>query len=60
MFITIHVNHGGTKMEISFTTRAGQKITGIVLEDLGHAESIKITQGKWKGKTLLFRKTDRE
>ena len=60
MFITIHVNHGGTKMEISFTTRAGQKITGIVLEDLGHAESIKITQGKWKGKILLFRKTDRE
>ena len=51
---------GNTEMEISFTPRAGQKITGIVLEDLGHAESIKITQGKWKGKALLFKKTDRE
>ena len=47
-------------MEISFTTRSGQKITGIVLEDLGLAENIKITQGKWKGKALIFKKTDRE
>lgn len=47
-------------MEISFTTRSGQKIVGVVVEDLGHAESIKITKGKWSGKTLLFAKTDRE
>ena len=51
---------GNTEMEISFTTRSGQKITGIVLEDLGLAENIKITQGKWKGKALIFKKTDRE
>ena len=47
-------------MEISFTTRAGQKITGIILADLGHAESIKVTAGKFKGKCLVFTKTDRE
>ena len=47
-------------MEISFTTRAGQKITGIILADLGHAESIKVTAGKFNGKCLVFTKTDRE
>ena len=47
-------------MEISFTTRNGQKITGVIVADLGHAESIKITKGKWAGKVLVFKKTDRE
>lgn len=47
-------------METSFTTRSGQKITGVIVADLGHAESIKITKGKWAGKVLVFKKTDRE
>ena len=28
--------------------------------DMGAAESIKITSGKFKGKSLIFKKTDRE
>ena len=47
-------------METTFTTRSGLKITGIILADLDHAESIKVTAGKFKGKCLIFKKTDRE
>ena len=47
-------------METAFTTRAGIKITGVVLHDLGDAETVQITKGKWKGKALIFKKADRE
>jgi hypothetical protein len=54
------INTGETEMETAFTTRAGIKITGVVLHDLGDAETVQITKGKWKGKALIFKKADRE
>jgi hypothetical protein len=47
-------------METTITTRAGQKITGIFLPYTADADSVEITKGKWKGKHLVIKKTDRE
>jgi hypothetical protein len=47
-------------METTITTRAGQKITGIFTAYTDETDAVKITKGKWKGKYILIKKTDRE
>lgn len=47
-------------METTITTRAGLKITGIFKPFSDEAEVVQITKGKWKGKHLVIKKTDRE
>ena len=47
-------------MEISFTTRAGQKITGIFTTFSADADTVQVTKGKWRGKHLVIKKADRE
>lgn len=47
-------------METTITTRAGQKITGIFTTFTAEADKVQVTRGKWKGKHLIIKKTDRE
>jgi hypothetical protein len=47
-------------METTITTRAGQKITGIFTAFTAEADKVQVTRGKWKGKHLIIKKTDRE
>jgi hypothetical protein len=47
-------------METTITTRAGQKITGIFTAFTAEADKVQVTRGKWKGKHLVIKKTDRE
>ena len=47
-------------METTITTRAGNKITGIFTAFTADADTVEVTRGKWKGKHLLIKKTDRE
>lgn len=47
-------------METTITTRAGNKITGIVHPYTDDADTVQVTKGKWKGKHLIIKKTDRE
>ena len=47
-------------METTITTRSGQKITGIFTAYTADADSVQITKGRWKGKHLVIKKTDRE
>jgi hypothetical protein len=47
-------------METTITTRAGQKITGIFLPYTAETDAVQITKGKWTGRHILIKKTDRE
>jgi len=47
-------------METTITTRAGQKITGIFTAFTAEADTVQVTRGKYKGKHLVIKKTDRE
>lgn len=47
-------------METTITTRAGNKITGIFTAFTADADTVQVTKGKWKGKHLVIKKTDRE
>jgi hypothetical protein len=49
-----------TTDRIAFQTRAGQKIEGRVLEDIGHALLLTVTNGRKNlvGRTMLFPKND--
>ncbi len=47
-------------METTITTRAGQKITGVFTAFTAEADKVQVTRGKWKGKHLVIKKTDRE
>jgi len=47
-------------METTITTRAGQKITGIFTAFTADADTVQVTKGKFKGKHLVIKKTDRE
>jgi hypothetical protein len=47
-------------METTITTRAGQTITGIFTAFTADADTVQITKGKYKGKHLVIKKTDRE
>ena len=47
-------------METTITTRAGQKITGIFHPYTAETDTVQVTKGKWKGKNILIKKTDRE
>ncbi len=47
-------------METTITTRAGQKITGIFTAFTAEADKVHVTRGKWKGKHMIIKKTDRE
>ena len=51
---------GNTEMETTITTRAGQKITGIFLPYTAETDAVQITKGKWTGRHILIKKTDRE
>ena len=47
-------------METTITTRAGNKITGVFKPYSEDADKVQVTKGKWKGKHLVIKKTDRE
>lgn len=47
-------------METTITTRAGLKITGIFTTFSADADTVQVTKGKYKGKHLVIKKTDRE
>ena len=47
-------------METTITTRNGQKITGIFTAFTADADTVQVTKGKYKGKHLIIKKTDRE
>jgi hypothetical protein len=47
-------------METTITTRAGNKITGVIKPYSDDADTIQVTKGKWKGKHLVIKKADRE
>jgi hypothetical protein len=46
-------------METTITTRAGNKITGIFKPYSEDADTVQVTKGKFKGKHLVIKKTDR-
>jgi hypothetical protein len=47
-------------METTITTRAGNKIIGIFKPYTADADTVQVTKGKFKGKHLVIKKTDRE